>query len=503
MLALSVLGFIAAIALSATALSHIGDLQLRLSVLGQRLAHLETLAAGAAPAAPPAASTLVDTPLPSTPPVETDPAMAMATPVPPPTPPNTPPQPKLDWEKHLAEHWLVWLGGVALALGGAFLVKLSIDYGLLVPPVRVALGLTLGIGLIVLGEKAFRQERRKDGDDAKSSTVPQALVASGLVTIFASLYAAYQLYDLISGTLAFPLLAACAGLAVLMSLRHGVFVGALGLVGMFAVPLLVRSTTPHAFALFMYLGVAVAASLVLLRYKAWHWLAWVSLAAPLLWVLLWLATAYTPGDTPVIGGFLIGLLVLFTLFRRGLDAVPILSGPLEHPMVRALLRCCFWAVALLLPVLALVDGFGTASLVCVFIAAGFTLWLAYIDEPLDDLLAAAAPARTGDAGRLGPRNPALAGPTGHRRGAGRGHDPFRHRGADGRDPVRRHRRRGLAPSRPTRPLGGARRRRPSGHPGVGILASAQPHHAALVGPRARPRRRRSRHRLPGRAISPA
>src|SRR5712691_5423856 len=44
------------------------------------------------------------------------------------------------WEQVLAENWLVWLGGLALALGGGFLVKLSIDYGLLTPPVRVVLG---------------------------------------------------------------------------------------------------------------------------------------------------------------------------------------------------------------------------------------------------------------------------------------------------------------------------------------------------------------------------
>ena len=40
------------------------------------------------------------------------------------------------WEQVLAENWLVWLGGIALALGGAFLVKLSIDYGLLTPAAR-------------------------------------------------------------------------------------------------------------------------------------------------------------------------------------------------------------------------------------------------------------------------------------------------------------------------------------------------------------------------------
>ena len=103
------------------------------------------------------------------------------------------------WEEILVENWLVWLGGVALALGGAFLVKLSIDYGLLTPAVRVALGLLLGLALwagaewIVWGEPAA----------ARPSNVCQALASAGAATIFASLYAAYQLSGLLPPTLAF------------------------------------------------------------------------------------------------------------------------------------------------------------------------------------------------------------------------------------------------------------------------------------------------------------
>src|SRR5262249_12262947 len=52
-----------------------------------------------------------------------------------------------DWEKVLVENWLVWLGGLALALGASFLVKLSVDHGLLTPVVRVLLGTLFGVGL--------------------------------------------------------------------------------------------------------------------------------------------------------------------------------------------------------------------------------------------------------------------------------------------------------------------------------------------------------------------
>jgi len=40
----------------------------------------------------------------------------------------------------LSTRWLVWLGGLALALGGVFLVKFAIDFGLLGPRIRVAGG---------------------------------------------------------------------------------------------------------------------------------------------------------------------------------------------------------------------------------------------------------------------------------------------------------------------------------------------------------------------------
>ncbi|MEN8197549.1 MAG: DUF2339 domain-containing protein, partial [Pseudomonadota bacterium] len=55
-------------------------------------------------------------------------------------------------EQKLTSRWLVWLGGVALALGGGFLVKVSIDQGWFTPSVRVLLGLALAALLIGAGE---------------------------------------------------------------------------------------------------------------------------------------------------------------------------------------------------------------------------------------------------------------------------------------------------------------------------------------------------------------
>ena len=51
----------------------------------------------------------------------------------------------MSFEERLGTQWAVWVGGIALALGGIFLVRYSIEQGLLGPGVRVTLGALLAI----------------------------------------------------------------------------------------------------------------------------------------------------------------------------------------------------------------------------------------------------------------------------------------------------------------------------------------------------------------------
>ena len=299
------------------------------------------------------------------------------------------PPPGPDWEKLLAENWMVWLGGITLALGGAFLVKYSVEHGMLTPFVRVLLGIALGIAMSGAAEWVARRDRQIGAAAAAPSPIPAALAAAGTATIFASLYAAHQLYDLLPAGPAFLLLAGTAALAIVMSLRHGPFVAAVGLVGAFAVPLLVRSDEPHALFLFTYFALVTAASLVLLRHKAWWWLAWLSLGGSLGWALLWLATPYAAGDAGVIGVFLLVLLGLFAAFRQGVPALPFISLPIYDPMIRTVVVSAFWAIAATMLLLVHTDRFTTESVLSAGAAAVFVLWFAYRDTRLDDLMAIA------------------------------------------------------------------------------------------------------------------
>jgi uncharacterized membrane protein len=353
---------------------------------------------------PPLAPPAVPLPEPAPEPIEVAPAAVSAEPVPVPVEATfRSPEPAMPvpsdaaareagrrFEQRLAENWLVWLGAVALALGGAFLVKLSIDHGLLTPPVRVVLAVLLGIGLCIGSEWLTRRETAAGDEAPGPSYVPQAPAAGGAATVFAALYAAYQLYGLIPGPVAFALLAATAGATVALSLRQGVLVATLGLVGVYIVPGLVASDAPRALPLFVYLALVTAGLLAVLRHRAWWWLAFPALFGAFIWAMVWLALAPTDPESPVVGIYILAQLALFAAFRRGVPRVRFLAGVAEAPIVGPLVRAAFGLFALAAFVLVHVAGFDNPSLAASYAAAAFLLGFAYRDRALDDVIVTAA-----------------------------------------------------------------------------------------------------------------
>nr|WP_246215921.1 DUF2339 domain-containing protein [Microvirga makkahensis] len=203
----------------------------------------------------------------------------------PPVPPAAarPVPPRRGLEEQIGSRWAVWVGGVALALGGIFLVRYSIEQGLLDPRTRIGLGILFALALIGAGEWMRRRERSFGLPGIPSAHVPSILTAAGTCTAFASIYAAYALYGLIGPGAAFVALGLVAVLAMVASTLHGPILAALGLLGAMGSPLLVSTDRPQPWALVIYLVFVVLPAYGVARLRLWRWLALAAATGVLLW----------------------------------------------------------------------------------------------------------------------------------------------------------------------------------------------------------------------------
>ncbi len=220
------------------------------------------------------------------------------------------------FEEKLTSRWLVWLGGLALALGGGFLVKFTIDQGWFGPALRVSSGVLLGIALAGGGEWLRRRPLQQAIAQIRPDFVPGALTAAGVSIAFGSIYAAYALYGLIPPLIAFAALAVIAVAAIAMSLWQGPFVAILGVLGAYWTPLLISTGGTNAIALFPYLLAVTASAVWITRYRGWWWLNCLALIGALGWPLLWTVAVWDPGDMAIVGPYTIAVTALFLMVRH-------------------------------------------------------------------------------------------------------------------------------------------------------------------------------------------
>jgi uncharacterized membrane protein len=252
-------------------------------------------------------------------------------------------RPRFDFEDLFGRMLPIWAGGVTLAVAGFFLVRWSIDAGLLTPRVRVVLAGLFGIALIAGAEVAYRWRER-----VADPRVAQALAGAGLATLYAAFYLAGSAYGLIGSTLAFIGLAAVTAAAIGLSYRFGLPSAVLGLVGGFSAPALVGSEQANLPLLTLYLALVTAGLALTGRRQDRAWLGVAALAGGLGWGALLLAggAVRTP-DIAVLGGYLVLLGAV----------LPALSGGVGRP--HWLVRVGAAALAALqLAVLVSQGGFG-------------------------------------------------------------------------------------------------------------------------------------------------
>jgi len=194
----------------------------------------------------------------------------------------------------------VWIGGIAIAFAGFFLVKYSIDNNLIGPETRVTLGGLLGGALLAAARWITRRRIGNGGE-----RIAQALAGAGIAVLYVSVYAATALYGLLPSFIGFLGMAAITGLAVILALRHGPPIALLGMIGGFLTPALFSSGDASAFLFFSYLYFVLAALMLVIRSQGWWLLSWPAVIVAFGWALAWIVSGATgDGETVWLGLFL-------------------------------------------------------------------------------------------------------------------------------------------------------------------------------------------------------
>lgn len=193
-------------------------------------------------------------------------------------------KPQADLEQKIGQYWLNRVGIVAVLTGISYFLKYAFENNWIGPSGRVGIGLLAGIALILWSER-FRAK----GHAAFS----YSLKALGLGALYLSLWAAFQVYQLIPAGAAFAAMAAVTSAAIVLAwTQNAMVLAAFALAGGYATPLLLSTGQNHEAELFAYVALLDIAVLVLVMLKPWLRLTWGSFLGTEILVAAWASEYY-------------------------------------------------------------------------------------------------------------------------------------------------------------------------------------------------------------------
>ena len=208
------------------------------------------------------------------------------------------PEPPVDIEELLGGRVLGWVGGVAVAIAAIFFVVMAVHNGWIGVEARMALA--FAGSAVLVGAGIWLYERRGQTQAAL------ATVAAGIAALYASTAATTLHYHLISPALGLVIAGGVGALALATAVRwNSQEIAGIGIVGGLLAPVFVdcgnRSTSGLVF-----MTIALLASIGVVVYRRWAWLAIVAYVVSVpqaaswlyaehgtrLWLTLVVATAF-------------------------------------------------------------------------------------------------------------------------------------------------------------------------------------------------------------------
>ncbi len=163
---------------------------------------------------------------------------------------------------------MTWVGAIILIFGVAFFLKYAVEQGWIGPAARVIMGVMFGLALLGLGDYLIRRDYR---------WLAQGLMGTGLAALYASLFAAFARYHLISQPVAFgAMILVTSGGMTLAMYRKAYPICLLAGIGGFLTPLLLSTGVINRDGLFTYLMILDAGMLGITMRMRWRGLDWLA-----------------------------------------------------------------------------------------------------------------------------------------------------------------------------------------------------------------------------------
>jgi len=205
------------------------------------------------------------------------------------------PESETNLESRIGSHWLNRIGITALLIGVSYFLKFAFDNNWIGPAGRVTIGLLAGIAVVAWSER-FRSRGHL--------LFSHSLKAVGIGTLYLSLWAAFQVYDLVPSSAAFVMMLAVTAATAAMALAQDAeILAAFALTGGFSTPLLLSTGANRELALFAYVAILDLAALLLVTFKPWRRLLVMSYAGTVLLYAGWYFEFYGKSQFNLTIGF--------------------------------------------------------------------------------------------------------------------------------------------------------------------------------------------------------
>lgn len=220
----------------------------RMKTIEERLARLEKFIGLTKPEPAPAPA-----------PAAVQPQPAPAVPAALPTTFSPAPQPIAAAPARTGGNLLGIVGVICFVLAAGFIIKLSLDSGWLTPPRQIGLALMFGLGLVVAGFALLGADREY------ASYLP----AAGVIVLYAAVFAAHRLYNLLPFESAISLSAMVSGLCVWIytRIREDIY-PVTAAVGSYCAPAILNLGAGSVFAVYYYLLCSIGFAVISIWVKS-------------------------------------------------------------------------------------------------------------------------------------------------------------------------------------------------------------------------------------------